>query len=100
MYVAASVSLIGMPTYPSTREHKQAIKLIKFLSKLEISNFSYLKYMDNYNHIYSYRILTDIILLYCEMTVAFITAGMLIFSGFIYCLTRIHVSKMLVFLFM
>ena len=59
MYVAASISLIGMPTYPSTREHKQAIKFIKFLSELEISDFSYLIYMDNYNHMYSYGILTD-----------------------------------------
>ena len=46
-------------TYPSTREHKQAIRLIKFLSELEISDFSYLIYMDNYNHVYLYGILTD-----------------------------------------
>ena len=59
MYVAASVSLIGMPTYPSTWEHKQAIKFIKFLSELEILDFSYFIYMDNYNHMYSYGILTD-----------------------------------------
>ena len=30
LYVKIYVSLIGMPTYPSTQEHKQAIKLIKF----------------------------------------------------------------------
>ena len=30
---------IGMPTYPSTWEHKKVIRLIKFLSKLEISDF-------------------------------------------------------------
>ena len=59
MYVAASVSQISMPTYPSTWEHKQAIRLIKFLSELEISDFSFLIYMDNYNHMYSYGILTD-----------------------------------------
>ena len=59
MYIATSVSLIGMPTYPSTRQHKQVIKFIKFFFKLEISNFSYLIYMDNYNHIYSYEILTN-----------------------------------------
>ena len=40
-------------------EHKQVIRLIKFLSKLEISDFSYLIYMDNYNHMYSYGIITD-----------------------------------------
>ena len=72
MYVATSISLINMPIYPSTREHKQVIRLIKFLSELEISNYSYLIYMDNYNHIYSYGILTDHY------------SFMLIFSGFIY----------------
>ena len=59
MYVATSVSLIGMPTYPSTWEHKQTIGLIKFLFELKISDFSYLIYMDNYNHMYSYGILTN-----------------------------------------
>ena len=59
LYVATSVSLIGMSTYPSTREHKQAIRLINFLSELEISDYSYLIYMDNYNHMYSYGIHTD-----------------------------------------
>ena len=57
--IAAYVSLIGMPTYPSTQEHRQEIKLIKFLSQLEISDYSYLIYIDNYNHMYSYGILTD-----------------------------------------
>ena len=59
LYVVASISLIGMPTYPSTRDHKHAIRLIKFLSELEISEFSYIIYMDNYNHMYSYGILID-----------------------------------------
>ena len=59
MYVAASASLIGMLTYPFTREHKKVIRLIKFLFELEILDFSYLIYMDNYNHMYSYGILTD-----------------------------------------
>ena len=76
MYVAASVSLIGMPTYPSTREHKQVIRCI---------HMGYLRPFFLYT---------------CEMTVTVITAGMLIFLGFIYYLTRIHISKMLVFLFM
>ena len=34
-------------TYPSTRKYKQAIRLIKFLFELEISDYSYLIYMDN-----------------------------------------------------
>ena len=72
MYVATSISLIGMPTYPSTREHKQAIMLIKFLSELEISDYLYLIYMDNHNHMYSYGVLTDHY------------SFMLIFSSFFY----------------
>ena len=70
--VCYNIYIIVMPTYPSTREHKQTIRFIKFLSELEISDYSYLIYMDNYNHMYSYGVLTDHY------------SFMLIFSGFIY----------------
>ena len=58
--ICCSICIPNRHVYLSIyREHKQAIRLINFLSKLEISDFSYLIYMDNYNHKYSYGILTD-----------------------------------------
>ena len=60
IFVCCSICIPNKHAYLSIyREHKQEIRLINFLSELEISDFLYLIYMDNYNHKYSYGILTD-----------------------------------------